>query len=598
MAADGGVSFSVKLLNEVTRPASAIKSSLKEVKRAFEETKSAVEAPAPKRSAMSDWDRAAAKARRSQVADQARQQARISKLNAADQVKAQKAATKQAKVANDNHKKETKRLADFDLAKRQQKADQSHELAGNVGSAAKWGGAAIAGIALAAAAAVGYLALQFTEAAVAAAAFGQRSRQALGLLIDSAGTGAMQFNSLRHEAEGLGLDIERTQMSFQKLLAAQFSIGKSRELIRMGSDLQAIGAKADDVEGVLLAITQIKSKGKLQAEEMLQLQERGISAELVYNALGEKLGKSKDELMAMQKKGKLGGPEAIDAILAAVRKKTNTEFAGQAGEQFAKTTLSGMVGVWKAKGTNFMIDVGDAILPGITKLSSLVSSGLDKLMSDPKLSSIGKFLLSEFEYFTLWAEANWPQITNTLVTGAQAMGDALRLTVELFDTSTVKGMAFVGLMYTLAAVFGIVAVATALLMLPIYLLIGAVGLVAYAIYKAVQWIISSVGSLSSQFTLGSVAAGGKAKQALGIQAAEASSPTITTAADTGPMASVGRSLGAYNPDVVTVQGEPQGPGGTANHFDFSGMQVGANVDQDDLAAKIRSQVTKAISEAA
>jgi hypothetical protein len=249
------------------------------------------------------------------------------------------------------------------------------------------------------------------------------------------------------------------------------------------------------------------------------------------------------------------------------------------------------------KGTNFMIDVGDAILPGITRLAKLAGTAVDALMNDPKLASIGRFLLNEFEYFTLWAEANWPETTDTLVTGARAMGDALRFTVELFDTSTVKGMVFAGILITLAAVLVAVTAATTLLMLPLYLLVVAIGLVAYGIYKAVKLVVDSIKSLSNIAT-----ANPSGSKNPGIftpgGGVVPTAPAITTAAETGATASMSRSLGSFNPDVVTVQGEEQGKGATENNFDFSGMQVGANVDTDDLTQKIRSQVTKALSEAA
>lgn len=597
---DGGVEFTVKLNNQVTGPAKAAKSAMAGLKRQIESTRSAIEAPAPKRAATSDWDRMVGNARRSQASDNARQQARIVKLNAADQAKAQKLATKNAKISEAKALKEQKRVADFKLGINQQKLDNKAEFADMAGGVAKFGGLAIAGAAMVAAAAVGYLAVKFSEAAVEAAAFGERSRKALGLLTDSAGTGALQFDSLRKEAAGLGLDIQSTQLSFQKLLAAQFDISKSRELIRMGSDLQAIGADAEDVKGVLLAITQIKSKGKLQAEEMLQLQERGISAELVYSALGEKMGKSKDELMALQKKGQLGGPEAIDAILAAVRKKTNTEFAGQAGEQFAATTLTGMLNVWKARGTNMMIDIGDAILPGVTRLAKLITGGIDSIMNDPAIQNIGRFLLSEFEYFTLWVEADWPQVSGSLRNGLELFADSIRFTVELFDTGTTKGKIFAGIMLSIAAVFAVVALAGFTLMAPLYLLIAVIGLVAYGIYKAVQWIVEAFNKLPSWSTaaigLSSLAMPGVGF--MGGMPGGATSGGVETAADVGPTASLGRTLGSFNPaDVITVQGEPQNQVAAGPHFDFSGMQVGANVDQNELVAKIRSEVTKALEEA-
>ncbi len=602
MAADGSVDFEVRLVNQVTGPAKQIQRSMAAVKGSVESARRALEAPAPQRSPLSDWDKMMAKSRLSQAADNARQQSRIAKLNAADQARATKLkAAEQAKAekkATLTAKKEAQRVADYQLGLKQTKLDQQGALASSATSMLGYGTAAVATAALAAAAAVGYLAVKFSIAAVEAAAFGERSRKALGLLLDSAGAGAVQFDSLRKEAAGLGLDIESTQLSYQKLLAAQFSVGKSRELIRMGSDLQAIGANAEDVKGVLLAITQIKSKGKLQAEEMLQLQERGISAELVYEALGKRMGKSKAELMGMQQKGQLGGPEAIDAILDAVRKKTNTEFAGQAGEQFAKTTLTGMLGVWKARGKNMMIDIGDAILPGVTTLAKKLTDGLDSFLNNPTLGHIGRFLLLRFEYFTLWVEAEWPSITEKLTAGLQTVSFAIEFLVDMLDMGTVKGKIAAGIMLTLATAFAILAIAALPLVLPLYLLLAAVGAVAYGIYKAVMWVVDAFKSLPKFAQVGLATAALATPGGGMVPTSLSGGKAITTAAESGPGAALGGALSSFNPaEAVTVQGEEQNAQKPANHFDFSNMNVGTGVDRAALVADIRSQVTKALEEA-
>jgi tape measure domain-containing protein len=602
MAADGGTTFSVALLNDVTRPSKAIVGSLNEVKRAFDRAKSAAEAPSP-RKPLGSAD-PMAKARLSLARDTARQQAQIVKLNALDQVRAQKAVTKQAKVVADKQIKEQKRVADFRQGMAQQKLDQRMAVGGMVGGAALGATAAVALAGVAATAAVGMLAVKFGEAAVQAAAFGERSRMALTFLIGSSGQANEQFDSLRKEAAGLGLDVERTQHSFQKLIAAQFSVGKSRELVRMGADLQAIGANAEDVEGVLLAMTQIKSKNKLQAEEMLQLQERGISAELVYAALGKQLGKTREELDKMQRLGQIKGDPAIEAIIGAVKAKTGVTNTGDAGKTFADTSITGMTNVMLGRFKNFMIDVGDAILPGLTTLVGLVKGTFDAIEKDPKIAAIGKTLLAKFDYFVLWVEAEWPTISGALVGGLELVGNTFVVMTELIDVGTLKGKAFVGVLGILAAVLGVAALGAFTLMLPLYLLIGVIGLVAYGIYKAVMWVVDAIASLAKWVGGGDKASAGPVPTTAtggGFDDYGLTGPgseTITTAADSGPAARVSGVLGSYTPEPVTVASVEQTPAGPQNTFDFSGMQVGANVDQDDLVAKIRSQVTKAIQEAA
>lgn len=486
--ADGGNSaeFTVRLVNQVMAPARQIKAAMGDVEKAFKSAQRTMAAPTPRRGATSDWDRMLAGAKRSQTADFAKQNI---------------AAIRQ----------QTRALKEQEAEHHAIRESMNHI----VGGAAMGGMVAFAAAGYATAAAVGYVAYRFGEASVQAAMFAQTSRLAMSFLIGNAATAAVQFDSVRKEAQQLGLDVENTQHSFQKLLAAQFSIGKSRELIRMGSDLQAIGASADDVAGALLAITQIKSKGRLQAQEMLQLQERGISSELVYGALQRRLGKTKDQVQALQQKGKIGGDDAIEAILEAVRHKTGTTFAGQAGANFANNTITGMIGQGRAALSNFFIDVGDAILPGITNIAGKIKDVVTLIANDPKVAELGTFLLNRFEYFTLWLDANWPRISGLLVDGARFMVDAIRFVVDAFDEGTTQGKVFHGLLVGLGAAFVLGAGLATAIAGAMTGLVFVLGIVPYAIYQAVtvigqaiDWLAQKLGLLGGNVQGGGGAAGG------------------------------------------------------------------------------------------
>lgn len=394
MAADGSVDFTVRLIDQITGPARAGKKALQQLEGAFKATKRTMEAPAARRSPLSQFDRNAAAARRSQAADFAKQQQRLVRANAI--------ASK--KMAADRQK-----LKDMNLF-------------GAVSSGAGFGMGALAlgataAAATAAAVAVGLVAFKFLEAATNAGRFRQRSLFALTQLTGSAGVAQVQFDSLRREAQTLGLDVEDTQLQFQKLLAAQFSIAKSKELLRMGADLRTIGNDAEGVKGALLAITQIKSKGRLQAEELLQLQERNISSELVYKALEKRLGKTREQLLKLQKAGQIKGDDAIEAILSAVKAKTGTKVAGEAGKKFAETTLDGMVGKFKAGWQNMWIDMGRLVLPQVERVAKLIGGSLGKLMDNPRFGELGDRMLTGLTKFVDWLEVNWPTVDKFLNVG-------------------------------------------------------------------------------------------------------------------------------------------------------------------------------------
>src|SRR6478736_5243836 len=87
MAADGSDSatFTVRLVNQVMAPARQIKQAMGEVGKAFKDTQRAMSAPAPRRGALSDWDKMMSGAKKSQAADFAKQQAALVKSQAAQQ---------------------------------------------------------------------------------------------------------------------------------------------------------------------------------------------------------------------------------------------------------------------------------------------------------------------------------------------------------------------------------------------------------------------------------------------------------------------------------------------------------------------------------
>lgn len=573
MAADGGVDFAVRLINNVTGPAKQIQRSMADVTKVFRDAKRVVEAPAPKRGVMSDWDRMTAKAKMSQAKDFARAQSAAAKLVARDQIR------------------EAKRVADFKAGMAQLDADNSlgSILGGAAGGIAAGATAAI----MAAGAAVAYLGYQFAQSAVQAASFGQTSQLALSLLIGDSKVAAREFDAVRMEAQQLGLDVQDTQLGFQKLLAAQFEIGKAKELIRMSADLQAIGASADQTKRAIVAISQIKNTGYLQGDELNQLREAGISTELIYKSLGQRLNKTVPEIIKMQEKRQLDSTSVIESILEAVRVKTGSSVAGEAGRKAAETTLPGMGRMFLGQISNFMIDVGEAILPGLEQLASLAKGTFDKLTSDPKVQKFGYFMLSSFYRFTGWVEQNWPAITDALLMGAQVMAAGLEFVVEMFDQSTFKGQVVIGILKALAAAFVIAAVAiapfvaiSAAIVTTFAVAISVVGELAMFVYDQFKWLYDQIAGL------------------FGVEATPASPPTldpgpmIATAAEDGSTAGMFAAFASMGNEQTTVAAEPQDKLAAGHHFDFSGMVVGDNVDKDALAAQIKTAVNKALEEAA
>jgi tape measure domain-containing protein len=102
-----------------------------------------------------------------------------------------------------------------------------------------------------------------------------RLTRGMTTLEGSAEAATARMQSLRDAARLPGLDFEQAVKGDIRLRSVGISAELSREaLIQMGNALSLAGGTASDLDGVVLALTQIVSKGKVSAEEINQIAER------------------------------------------------------------------------------------------------------------------------------------------------------------------------------------------------------------------------------------------------------------------------------------------------------------------------------------
>ncbi len=201
--------------------------------------------------------------------------------------------------------------------------------------------------------------------------FGQNSRLAFTQLAKHGAEPEKLFEHARALAKRFGLDVIDTTHAYQDFLKLQFNPKQADQLIRMGADLQSLGTTAEQVQGVFLALGQIKSKGRLQGEEMLQLAERGISGQLIWEEAGKLLGgKTVAEVQKIQQKGKLNADIGLQAIQNAINRKLQQSALGESGAKFADTTIVGMFGRMKAFAQDTGLTIADKLVAPLTKLTS------------------------------------------------------------------------------------------------------------------------------------------------------------------------------------------------------------------------------------
>jgi tape measure domain-containing protein len=199
--------------------------------------------------------------------------------------------------------------------------------------------------AAAAAAAVGAIGIGLAAAGaryiVGIQSFKSSMMVALAANLGGARQGEAAWAKIASLAVGTGNDLQQTAMAFNGLLAGGFKIGEAEEMMRLLADMKTLDPSAN-LEGIALAIKQIKMTGKLQGDELNQLG-NAVSVDAVYTELAKKLGKTKEEVIKLKEQGKISADDAIEAIKRATLNKTGMAAGGLAEAAASKTLVGNLM---------------------------------------------------------------------------------------------------------------------------------------------------------------------------------------------------------------------------------------------------------------
>lgn len=164
--------------------------------------------------------------------------------------------------------------------------------------------------------------------------------EAQSIAFQTLGQSAEQTQKHLADLQALGL---KTPFDYQDLVKASltmnafgFSTQNRIEDLRKLSDAAAIAAAGtgnftEALQGIIFALGQMRAKGKVSAEEMNQLAERGIPA---WDILARKVGRTKEELQKLAETGKLRGDVAASLLTEGLG-----QFAAGAGDRLSETIL-------------------------------------------------------------------------------------------------------------------------------------------------------------------------------------------------------------------------------------------------------------------
>lgn len=205
------------------------------------------------------------------------------------------------------------------------------------------------------------------------------------IMMASGGAGSEMEHNLKYiddTTKEMGVSYVEFGNAYAKMLSATkdspLSRGTKETMFKdLSAYMVAIGSSADDQKGIFRALTQMFTKGKVQAEEMLQMAERGVPAAMeIKRAVVEGLGLTNEQFDKMQQKGQLD-PNKILPIMAAnfgkIARETGAYAAAAKSSQAAQQRLTN---AWEK--FSFAI-LNSGLDEGLGKLFNLIASILEQL---------------------------------------------------------------------------------------------------------------------------------------------------------------------------------------------------------------------------
>lgn len=151
------------------------------------------------------------------------------------------------------------------------------------------------------------------RSAITAAGQIQDARTAFAQFLGSAEEAERFTTALQRFAARTPFDFAGIQDSAKRLLALGFSAENVLPIMRrVGDAVAGMGGSSADLEGIITVLGQIRAKGRATAEEMMQLNERGIAA---WDMLAKMLGVSIPEAMERVSRGAVDAGTALEAVL-------------------------------------------------------------------------------------------------------------------------------------------------------------------------------------------------------------------------------------------------------------------------------------------
>lgn len=194
----------------------------------------------------------------------------------------------------------------------------------------------------------------------------EQATVAFTTMLGSAEKAGQFLQQLQQFAAETPFEFPELRDASRRLLALGFDADNVVPVLRtVGDATAALGLGSQGIDRITLALGQMRSKGKVSAQEINQLAEAGIPA---WEMIAKRIGVGIPEAMKMAENGAISAGTGINAILDGMQSR----FGGGMEKQ-SKTVL----GLWSTMRDNIgliMTDIGQAIIEGFDLRGMLADS--------------------------------------------------------------------------------------------------------------------------------------------------------------------------------------------------------------------------------
>lgn len=242
-------------------------------------------------------------------------------------------------------------------------------------------------------------------------------------MLGSSQAASAHLEELKAFAAGTPFEFQDVAQASQRLLAMGIAADQVvPTLSSVGNAVAAMGGGQEQIDRVTMAIGQMNAKGKVSAEEMLQLAEAGIPA---WDMLAQSIGKSVPETQKLVSEGQVAADQFLAAFNSEVPKRFGDSMAAQA------QTLPGLMSTMKDTVSMGLAGMAGPLTESLKGAIGTLNQNLGPLMAavgtafGPLLGSLGEIVGLLASQLTPILTQLAPIIGETASILAESLGQAL-----------------------------------------------------------------------------------------------------------------------------------------------------------------------------